>query len=165
MKVSEQRPLRSIPLLKVFLIAAVWTMATIYLVIIHFDLEFQGTFHLLASALFLFMIAEIIPFDIRDITIDENDNVQTIPSQLGIRSSIYISLLILLASNVMMLSFFEFQLDGHSTLIFLSWMFSSIYLAICLLYSRKKREDLFYSLIIEISLLLPWCFTQLLEVI
>lgn len=164
MKVSVQRPLRSIPLLKVFLIAAVWTMATIYLVILNFSLEFQSDFHLLALTLFLFMIAQIIPFDIRDIAIDKNDDVQTLPSQLGIRSSINLSLLLLFASNLMLLFYFQFQLDSYSTPIFLPWLISSIYLAICLLYSRKKREDLYYSLIVEISLLLPWCFTQLLEV-
>jgi 4-hydroxybenzoate polyprenyltransferase len=76
--------LREIPLLKIFLIAIVWSVATIMLPIIQSE-RHENTVHVLLMLIerFLFVFAITIPFDIRDIMADQKGGLRTIPTMLG----------------------------------------------------------------------------------
>lgn len=120
--IPDRFRLRQRPYLKVFLIAAVWTWVGVGLPIVETwdwnaaEVGLQGPFHwlhqpadypppgmLLLPMLgrFLFVVAITLPFDIRDIELDRVRRVQTLPSWLGIRRSIQLSLVLLMASLVL----------------------------------------------------------------
>lgn len=85
--------LREIPLVKIFVIAVVWSGATILLPVIHSDSEVKST-HLLSMLVerFLFVFAITIPFDIRDMETDRESGIKTIPLLLGEKKSEKIAL-------------------------------------------------------------------------
>ena len=78
-------PLRSIPFLKVFLIAYVWTsMSSIFPALIGAKSLLETPVLELGVAHFCFVLAITLPFDIRDVYRDANANLPTIPQLLGI---------------------------------------------------------------------------------
>lgn len=84
--------LREIPLLKIFLIAFVWSAITILLPIIQTGLSYDRTHvFLMLVERFLFVFAITIPFDIRDLMVDQQSGLETIPIIMGEKWSLRIS--------------------------------------------------------------------------
>ncbi|MAY84996.1 MAG: hypothetical protein CMP59_12775 [Flavobacteriales bacterium] len=156
-KLSDKAPLRQIPFLKIFLIALAWSMATILLGALSYDQFIDKQIILFSMALFFYMIAEVIPFDIRDMRSDESTDLLTIPNFWGIKFSLWIAIICLLLSNLLFLLAVDFKLNIFS----ISWILSSIFLFIFILLSKKPKADLYYSLLIESSLSLPFLFSFL----
>lgn len=89
--------LREIPMLKIFLISFVWSAITILLPIIQTGLPYNRIQVILMLAeRFLFVFAITIPFDIRDLTIDRQSGLKTIPTLIGERWSLRVSNMALL---------------------------------------------------------------------
>lgn len=88
--------LREIPYLKIFLIAFVWAASTILLPIIQSGIAFDRT-HITAmlAERFLFVFAITIPFDIRDMKVDKQAGLKTIPVLLDEKKSFIIAYLCL----------------------------------------------------------------------
>lgn len=90
--------LREIPYLKIFLIAAVWSTATITLPVIQSNGLFSKTdIIIMLVERFFFVFSLAIPFDIRDIEIDKLAGIKTIPLLFNEKRAIalsYISILI-----------------------------------------------------------------------
>lgn len=84
--------LREIPMLKIFLISFVWSAITILLPIIQTGLPYDRLHvSLMLAERFLFVFAITIPFDIRDLVIDKESGLKTIPVLLGEKWSLRIS--------------------------------------------------------------------------
>ncbi len=85
--------LRDIPFIKIFLIALVWSSVTIMLPIIQSGITFD-TAHIamLLVGRFIFVFSITLPFDVRDIAVDQQDGVRTIPQLIGAQNSIKIAL-------------------------------------------------------------------------
>lgn len=94
--------LRDLNWIKIFLIAIVWAYVTVILPIIEVRLvRLPDIFIFIERAVFIFMIT--LPFDIRDLKVDQYNNVKTIPAVYGISFTIKLVLgclifLLLLAS-------------------------------------------------------------------
>lgn len=84
--------LREIPYLKIFMIAAIWAASTILLPIVQSAETFSQT-HIFAmlSERFFFILAITIPFDIRDLEADGQQELKTIPMLLGEKNSLKLS--------------------------------------------------------------------------
>ena len=84
--------LREIPYLKIFMIAAIWSASTILLPIVQSAEAFRQT-HIFAmlSERFFFILAITIPFDIRDLEADQQQELKTIPMLLGEKNSLKLS--------------------------------------------------------------------------
>lgn len=84
--------LREIPYLKIFMIAAIWSASTILLPIVQSSETFSQT-HIFAmlSERFFFILAITIPFDIRDLEADGQQELKTIPMLLGEKNSLKLS--------------------------------------------------------------------------
>ena len=84
--------LREIPYLKIFMIAAIWSASTILLPIVQSSETFSQT-HIFAmlSERFFFILAITIPFDIRDLEADQQQELKTIPMLLGEKNSLKLS--------------------------------------------------------------------------
>ena len=100
--------LREIPYLKIFLIAFVWSSATILLPVIQSD-EIFRTGHIVTMLVerFFFIFAIAIPFDIRDMETDKNGGLKTIPHLINEKKAMAISYLSLLL--FFLISFFHYQ--------------------------------------------------------
>ena len=88
--------LREIPYLKIFMIAAIWSASTILLPIVQ-SVETFSQMHIFAmlSERFFFILAITIPFDIRDLEADGQQELKTIPMLLGEKNSLKLSYFLL----------------------------------------------------------------------
>lgn len=126
--------LRTIPMIKIFLIGLVWAFVGTWLP----NGEFVNHLHLWAyfSAIFLFILAITIPFDIRDKSLD-HPNKKTIPQLFGTIASKIIALILLWVSYFILIYLFPDFL----------WVFicSGFTASVLILYAKEEREELFYS--------------------
>jgi len=89
--------LREIPYLKIIVIAAVWAASTILLPVVQSAEIFDKTHvSLMLTERFFFILAITIPFDIRDMEADQQQELKTIPMLLGVKNSMRLSYLLLL---------------------------------------------------------------------
>lgn len=76
--------LRDLPYLKIFVIAFVWAVATVGLPVIQSEQQFDRLQVLLVfMERFLFVLAITIPFDTRDLQVDRQAGILTLPMLLG----------------------------------------------------------------------------------
>ncbi len=78
--------LRSLGILKVFLVAIVWAIATVVLPVLASDLLFHWDVGILFIQQIVLVLVLLIPFEIRDINIDQS-NLKTIPQRFGIKKT------------------------------------------------------------------------------
>ncbi|MEZ5024568.1 MAG: UbiA family prenyltransferase [Chitinophagales bacterium] len=77
--------LRSVPFLKIFIIAFVWSSTAVWVPFIEIRYDAYWYEYLLHfSFFFLFILFITLPFDINDIDVDHKTGVKTIPALLGI---------------------------------------------------------------------------------
>ena len=108
--------LREIPYLKIFLIAFVWSYATILFPIIQLNYKFNST-HIIAMFVerFFFIIAITIPFDIRDLEADKQSGLKTIPLLFNENKSLVVSYFSLLI--FFLISFFHYQILNYGFIV------------------------------------------------
>ncbi len=129
--------LRELPYLKIYLIAFVWTLVSVV-----WPVYREGVWNedvlIMSCVVFLYILATTIPFDIRDLTYD-HEQQKTIPQLLGKQRSKYTSALLLLFSAG--------TLIGLNHLFLLNPLFYSAYLGMIALiaYSDDKRAEMYFS--------------------
>ena len=159
LQVSKIPSLRSIPFLKIFVIAFVWGGVMVLLPILSaneshriFNFESQA----LAFAVALFVFGETIPFDIRDLNEDRATMLKTIPSKIGLKKSKLLSLLLYILSGLLFLSIIIYY---SKPLIFgVSFLLSLLTSYLIIYRVNAKKKELYYSLMIESSLSFPIIF-------
>lgn len=132
---------REIPYLKIFMIAFVWSAATILLPVIQSGNTYWDE-HVIQMFFerFLFIFAITIPFDIRDIEADRQGGLKTLPLLLNEKRSMIVSYLSLLIFFI--ISFFHYRLHNHW---FIIWALGiSAFTTFIFLYSKKVRALHYY---------------------
>ncbi len=133
--------LRDIPLLKIFLIAFVWSVVTIYLPLISQEQTiYDDTVGFMLLERFLFIFAITIPCDIRDMKADTEDGIKTIPLLFGTRHSIRLA-------NISIIIFFIlclFHYVGQNQIFLLPAYFLSALSTLYFINSDKIRQLSFY---------------------
>ena len=137
--------LRDIPGIKIYIIAFVWVLISVLLPYLLDENQDYGQMSQLFIAEFCFMIAITIPFDVRDIKLDDSSK-KTIPQIIGIKKSIRISILLLIASQII----WQQLLPSFNLGIWLTTLIS----VLILFYANTKRNELYFSAIIDGLLLL-----------
>lgn len=141
-------PLRSVPLLKVFLITYVWAAVTAVLPLMEAG---QGIWN--ESVLevffrrFLFIGALALLFDIRDYSYDKQKKTLTIPGLIGIANTKLLSLGLLL---IYML--FTTSVAGGSLLFAL--ILSAVFAGLVVAFSSENKPRLYYALLADGAMLL-----------
>jgi hypothetical protein len=132
--IKRRISLRDIPFLKIHLIAISWALVSVV-----FIWESANEPLLLFLEKYLFVLAITIPFDIRDIGVDE-PNKKTIPQLLGVNSARVLSVFVLICS------WFICHLNSLS-----HFSVDFIYLTAILLcfLSQPRRSDYFFSFLID----------------
>ena len=134
--------LREIPLLKIFLIAFIWSSSTLLLPFIQKGGELN--WNLIVTLLiqrFFFIFSITIPFDIRDMLLDEQHGTKTLPLHLG-RSKA------MLLANVALVFFIflSFLLNNSSSLIAKS---VSVVVTLYLLNSKGISKSPYYYTLLD----------------
>lgn len=144
--------IRSIPGLKLFIIGIVWAGSTVLLPV--FELEnnqiitFQETLVLFLNR-FLFIVAITIPFDIRDLFQDKQNELKTIPVIFGEKKSLWLCQFFLF-SYLLLIFLFSPELDANF------WALSiSIFITGWLIFkSRWEKNEYYYFLWLDGTMIL-----------
>lgn len=147
--------LRSLPFLKVFIVGFVWGGATVFLpnlFVNDFQLSWQT--HLYALSIACFVFGESLPFDIRDMKYDHEFKLKTIPQTIGPSHTIKLS--ILAFGLAFTIQTFLFITDFISFFAYLSFSSALLISTLICIQANEKKSHLFYALILESSLILPF---------
>ena len=149
---GKGRRLRDIGYLKIFLIAFVWA----YISLGHNlnDLMINKLFIcLLFLERFLYILCVTLPFDIRDLDIDQKMYVNTIPSYLGIQQTYILVSGILIICYLLSLGVYYFlNILTITTAIIVGISLLSTYILINV--SKGKDSDYYYSGLVDGAILL-----------
>lgn len=132
-------PLRHIPLLKIFLIAYVWSCVTVWLPLLAFTLPlFTTAAWLLFVQRFLFLLAITIIFDIRDLERDKATGTITLPGSLGVPRAKFLAWF----SLGLFVLFAVFTLENHYSL---ALAVSAVATAWVVGRAHAQRSEYFYA--------------------
>jgi 4-hydroxybenzoate polyprenyltransferase len=140
--------LREIGIWKIFLIATVWALVTVGLPITQLEIrpQWQEITWLLAER-WLFIFAITMPFDVRDLSTDASKGVRTVPSVLGWRRALLVSMI-----AMGMYTLLAWQRLGFEALI---GLLPAVLLAFLLIvFTRPARREMYYSFWLEGTMLL-----------
>lgn len=165
---NKRSRLRDIPGLKIILISFVLAWVTLLIPFFYYDLvsmserDFyyfsyaQLGLGMLVRMLFIFAIT--VPFDIRDMDYDREQNVRTIPVVLGVRKSKAIALMALVVHIILVLLLVD--LYGGYWKTGLALIASAVVAAIAIILTQKKRSEYFFTFLVEgtmvVQALLVW---------
>lgn len=155
---GENKNLRSLPGLKIFIIAIVWAGSTVLLPLVQEGglLDLQPVVDFIQR--FMLVIVLTLPFEIRDLDYD-NERLGTIPQKLGIfRTKVFGFILIFLIFSAEIL---QGQIRSNE-------FFALVIILVisgCLLWKAKRRQNKYYSsfwveAVPVFYLVIYWIFTH-----
>jgi 4-hydroxybenzoate polyprenyltransferase len=148
---SHVLPLRSIPVLKIFLIAYVWASISSFLPAMVYELPVLAKPALLVfSAHFLFIISITLPFDIRDYQQDFEKSLVTIPHVIGISLTKILAIICLLAFTTIYLVIFY---DGHILML-------TLIAAFLIIQSSHEKKEYYYTLFLDGTIILYYIIVK-----
>ena len=152
-----KKRLRDYPYIKIFLIGSLWTLLTIGIPVMHANTYSWYVITLLLLERFLFIFSLTIPFDLRDIRVDQEHKVWTIPMVLGIKWAKRLSMGLLLAALLLLgLLVYYFQVWSPRAYSILILTYGA---AGWLIYKSKSQgSDYFFSIFIDGVMILPLLF-------
>ena len=112
-------------------------------------------------AFFLFILAITLPFDIRDLRYDLAANVKTIPAKIGVKKTIVLAELLLVV--FMILKYYQLNLNHISYEQFTATSIAFFITAILIAFSSPKRPELFFSGLIEGTMILMYLAVLIFE--
>lgn len=145
-----KRNLRSIPGLKIFILGLTWVLACQILPYMAFStkpIHITSISYFLSSFLFIFSIS--IPFDIRDVEVDDQ-KMKTFPQILGVRKAKIVAIIFLILS---------FGLVTIMTQkVEMGLIISTIITSIVVIYSEKSLKEMYFSGLVDGMLILQFVF-------
>lgn len=140
---NEQKNLRQIGGLKIYVIALVWVFTTVFLPLIDQGIHISADIIIAAVQRFMLVIVLTLPFEIRDLNFD-SIKLATIPQKIGVKNTKVIGVILLVV--FLLLEFFKDELSSNaiiSTLIMLIITF------LLLIFSNKDQSKYYSALWVE----------------
>jgi 4-hydroxybenzoate polyprenyltransferase len=156
--------LRNYPYIKIIIIAIVWSFVTTALPFLNHSndmFDYNQNFILLITEQFLFILAITLPFDIRDLRYDLAANVKTIPAKIGVKKTIVLAELLLVV--FMILKYYQLNLNHISYEQFTATSIAFLITGILIAFSSPKRPELFFSGLIEGTMILMYLAVLIFE--
>lgn len=97
---NSHKNLRDVSGLKVYVIALVWSGVTVFFPLFNNNLAFLDGVFITLLQVFIFVIALMLPFEIRDLQFDSL-KLATIPQKIGVKQTKLIGLLLLIILNTL----------------------------------------------------------------
>ncbi len=139
---TKKRRLRDMHYIKIFLIAIVWAVTTA-IIPAHLLQKSSLLIGILGVERFLFFLSITIPFDIRDIMIDEQSDVKTLVHVLGIEHSVRLSVGLLIAAMFINIILFWTELISLQSVIAVGITYFLTALSIMLV--SKRSSDYYFT--------------------
>ncbi len=143
MYLDEQQNLRQISGLKVHIIAAVWAFTTVVLPLLNNHQELTAKVWITVLQNFVFVLALMIPFEIRDLKFD-SIKLATIPQQIGVKKTKILGVLLLLI--FLGLNVFKEEIITH---FLYKEVIMTFILMLFILFSSKNRNKYYTSFWVE----------------
>lgn len=134
--------LRKNPWLKLLTLVGVWTMVTAVVPVLLANTAFSQNIVLHIIVRFVFMIAICIPFDIRDLQLDKEDAVITIPHLIGEKNAKWLAFACMVVYGILILLEFGLQMINFRVMVAL--ITCTVISAVIVLMSSTKRSEYFY---------------------
>lgn len=131
--------LRDIPQLKIYLIAFSWAITAVIPYLTLNTLISYSDWFMLITEKFLFIVALTIPFDIRDLHIDDNEK-KTLAQILGVKQAKTLAV-ILLCVALFLVDYLDLQI--------LPYLITYTIVAALILLQKKERNEMYYSFILD----------------
>lgn len=140
---DSKQNLRSIGGLKIYLIGVVWSGVTVILPIIESKFSFSTDVFITAIQRFVFIIALMLPFEIRDLSYDSL-KLSTVPQKIGVKFTKVLGLLLLIVFFLL-----EFFKDDINVLFTIVLFFVSLITFLLILLSKVKQNKYYSSFWVE----------------
>jgi len=137
------KTLRNISGIKIYVVALVWAVISVLLPVLESEIDFETDVWVLLLQRFVFVVVLILPFDIRDLSID-NKILRTLPQNIGVRNTKLYGVLLLML--FFFLEFFKDELLGVN-LIVIPFIFLITLLFLVL--SKEKQSKYYSSFLVE----------------
>ncbi|WP_235295869.1 UbiA prenyltransferase family protein [Portibacter marinus] len=140
---TGQKRLRDFDFIKIYLIVVNWALIIgliPYVEVVGF-LDGNGVLYTVEKACFIFAIT--VPFDIRDIKVDEHNGVSTIPRKIGVRKSYHLSYILIMLA-ILMVACLSYQ-GLYSGLVGLGLIAGYLITIACTKWTKGKSDDYFFS--------------------
>lgn len=138
-----KRNLRSVAGIKVFVIALVWTGTTVALPVVESGLNVYWDPSIIGVQRFLFVIALMIPFEIRDLEYDQTA-LHTLPQIIGIKKARFFGI-----SLLVLFFLLEYGKDDFNISSLIVLLLVAIVLGVLITLSRKRQPKYYASFIVE----------------
>lgn len=154
--------IRDFNYIKIFLIALVWAWVTVLLPALEWGEIDELSTWLMAAERFIFIFSITLPFDIRDLKIDEQSEVKTIPARIGIPRTKYLAygclLLMLVLSFVNYLIDYQnyFPKEGYSFSTFLALSISALTTGVFIYLSDRVEHDYYFTGLMDGTMILQF---------
>ncbi|MUU79577.1 UbiA prenyltransferase family protein [Winogradskyella endarachnes] len=152
---DNQKNLRQIGGIKVYVIALVWTFTSVILPVLNYDVVINADIVILVIQRFYFVLVLMLPFEIRDLVYDSL-KLATIPQKIGVNKTKAIGVILLVF--FVLLENFKDELT-YKTL--LSTNIIALVTLVFLLFSNKKQSKYYSAFWVE-SLPIFWLVVLLL---
>lgn len=154
-KKKRIRALRSVPLLKVFLIAYVWAMVTGLLPLLDAGLAAgQPETWLLFARRFLFILALALLFDVRDYHYDRQMKTLTFPGLIGVQNTKILSLGLLVVYVALLFA-------TEESALLLALIASAVVATAVIIFASEHKPRLYYLLLVDGAMLVHAGFVYL----
>ena len=149
---KQKRRLRDVNGIKIFLIASVWSWITVGLVVTEYQITWNRILLYLLLERFFFILAIAIPFDIRDIEIDQYHRIATLPNRLGEKNSKWLALSCL--GIMLFFSFSLWQFGAYRHTQFYSLLLTTTFSGAVIWNPFQVKHDYYYAGVVDGLMLL-----------
>jgi hypothetical protein len=135
---DQQKNLRSIGGLKIYIIAIVWTGVTVFLPLINNEYLITDDIIITALQRFLFVLVLMLPFEIRDLNYDSL-KLATIPQKIGVKLTKTVGLFLLFI--FLILDYFKDDISSNALMVTIGITL----LTVMFIVFSKKNQNVYYS--------------------
>ena len=147
--IDDQKNLREIGGLKIYVIAVVWAFTTVILPLIDNDVTINSDAAITSIQRFIYVIVLMLPFEIRDLNYD-SVKLATIPQRIGVKKTKIIGVLLLMV--FFFLEYFKNEITSKGIIATLIIMFITLLFVI---FSNKNQSKHYSAFWVE-SLPIVW---------
>lgn len=138
--IGKKKRIKDYGFLKIITLALLWTLVTVWFPVVNYSFE-KGAFAFLFFERFIFMFILCLLFDIRDIEIDGEENINTVAVILGKKRSYALAYAMIVAFVI--LCFLNFLYSGDKSVLTVM-LISAIVTFFTVLYTKKSSSDFIY---------------------
>jgi 4-hydroxybenzoate polyprenyltransferase len=155
MKQKQLRPLRNVPLLKVFLIAFVWSAVTVFFPLVDAGVDVsEAPVLLLWLRRLLFILSLALLFDIRDYTYDRYTRTLTFPGLIGEGYTRLLSLGLLAVYSALVILMEQDQ-------VLVGLISSGLVAGLIVWHASEDKPRIYYALLADGAMLVHFAFVYL----